>query len=70
MTYPEHPGELLLNVRYELKQGSEMLPAGHVAAKQQFVLNEYYYEPIQLSAVPDLPAPEFGYGVAISFSSA
>ena len=62
VTYPEHPGELLLNVSYELKQGSELLPAGHVAAKQQFVLNEYYYEPIQLSAVPDLPAPEFGYG--------
>ena len=38
-------GEVLLNVRYELKQNDGLLPAGHVAAKQQFCLNEYTFQP-------------------------
>ncbi len=34
-------GELLLNVKYTLKSPEPMLPAGHVAAYQQFTLREY-----------------------------
>ena len=60
--YPEHPGELLLNVKYELKRENGLLPAGHVAAKQQFVLNGYSFQPIQTAALPEEPVPSFIYG--------
>ena len=41
LSYKKTGGELLLNVRYELKEADDLLPAGHVAAKQQFCLSEY-----------------------------
>ena len=57
--WPAKPGELLLNVRYELKESEDLLPAGHVVAKQQFCLSDYYFEPIRLEGDPTLAAPEF-----------
>ena len=44
LDYKDYSGELLLNVRYELKQSEGLLPAGHVVAKQQFCLGEYGFE--------------------------
>ena len=37
----EGDGEWLLNVRYVLKEEDGLLPAGHVAAREQLVLKEY-----------------------------
>ncbi|MGI5846640.1 MAG: glycoside hydrolase family 2 TIM barrel-domain containing protein [Candidatus Cryptobacteroides sp.] len=42
-------GEWLLNVRYELKEKEGLLPAGHVVAKQQFVLKAYDFGNIEMS---------------------
>ena len=42
--YKNPEGELLLNVRYELKENDGLLPAGFVAAKQQFCLSEYKFQ--------------------------
>ena len=44
LEYKDHGGELLLNVYYELKDSEGLLPAGHVAAKQQFCLSEYKFQ--------------------------
>ena len=43
LDYKDYSGELLLNVRYELKQSEGLLPAGHIAAKQQFCLGGYNF---------------------------
>ena len=61
MDFPAVPGELLLNVRYELRHSQGLLPAGHVAAKQQFVLSDYYFQDFNLEYDPALAAsaPEF-----------
>ena len=44
LEYKDHGGELLLNVYYELKDSEGLLPAGFVAAKQQFCLSEYKFQ--------------------------
>ena len=55
-------GELLLNVRYELKEDDGLLPAGHVAAKQQFCLSDYNFQPAFDSQDPVLsPDPVITY---------
>jgi beta-galactosidase len=47
-------GEWLLNVQYVLKATDGLLPAGHVAARQQLVIKDYKAPALQLS---DGPAP-------------
>lgn len=44
-------GEWLLNVEYSLKNAEGLLPAGHVAARQQIVLKEAEPASMELSAV-------------------
>lgn len=41
-------GELLLNVRYSLKDTEQLLPAGHILARQQFTLREGAAEDISV----------------------
>lgn len=36
-----YPGEVLLNISYELKKAYGILPAGHTAARQQIVIQNY-----------------------------
>ena len=43
LDYKGNGGELLLNVKYELKDSEGLLPAGHIAARQQFALSEYNF---------------------------
>ena len=44
LQYKNTDGELLFNVRYELKEEDGLLPAGFVVAKQQFCLSEYQFK--------------------------
>lgn len=41
-------GEWLLNVKYVLKERDGILPAGHIVAKQQFSLQDYDFQTIDL----------------------
>ena len=62
LEYKATGGELLLNVRYELKEAEGLLPAGFVAAKQQFCLSEYDFQNGFDSQEPVLlPDPEISY---------
>lgn len=44
-------GEEVLNVSFELKESEGLLPAGHVVARQQFVLKEYPFAKIVMKNV-------------------
>lgn len=58
LSYKDTGGELLFNVSYELKESEGLLPAGHVAARQQFCLSEYSFKDDFDSQSPVLsPAP-------------
>ena len=48
----EGDGEWLLNVQYVLKEEDGLLPAGHVAARQQLVLKEYEAPELALAEGP------------------